>query len=276
MFQRDKAHEVSDDGLVITDGPHIVGGPLDPRTAMPSPAGPTYYTQTTTGTVWRWVGSGPWEPLDQHVPEKLDRPWALPVWAQALAVRAIDCQNDSAVFDVEGSLVFDDLMYLREDPFDPAPDPENFSYQLVPEGQTVLVSSNQQMVVDQFIEILGSLWLDGTLTVLFDTDPEDTVSVDPENFSHDRISAGVTKRVPADQQMVVDYPLEILGTLDLEGRVVVLSDYEEEEPGDNFGYRTIALGKTVRIPENQDMLVAESLDILGTLNVEGSFTVFSF
>lgn len=273
-FNRDKAHEISDDGLLVTDGPHFVGDSDHPRVAFPAPSGLTYYYQTSTGTTWRWVIDH-WEPLEPHVPEKLDREWSVPAWAQAHAINPIDAQNDDAVFDIEGSLVFDDLDYVDEpDPAFPTY-PENFSYAKVDAGVTVSVPVNQQMLVDQVIDIEGTLDLIGAAVIVTDRD-EDTNTIEPENFSYDKIPLGLTVQVPLNQQMFVDYPLDIEGTLDVLGRVSVNHDYESDEPGDNFGYRVIPLGKTVTIPEYQDMIVADNLEILGTLNAVGSFTVIYF
>lgn len=55
-LNRDKAHEVTDDGLVIGDSAHLVSGSSVPTLAMPSPSGPTVYFQDN-GSVWTWTGT---------------------------------------------------------------------------------------------------------------------------------------------------------------------------------------------------------------------------
>jgi hypothetical protein len=60
-YNRDKAHEVSDDGLLISDGPHVIGGSTAPTVALPAPTGDTLYVETSTGRLWTWKGTGPWK-----------------------------------------------------------------------------------------------------------------------------------------------------------------------------------------------------------------------
>lgn len=44
---------------------------------------------------------------------------------------------------------------------------------------------------------------------------------------------------------------------------------------DNFSYETIASGVTVTIPLYQQMMVADTIDVEGTLNVNGTLMVIN-
>lgn len=272
-YEREKAFEL-EDGLVLNEVVQLVAGEGLPTGAFPSPEEGAQYIQSN-GETWIYR-SGKWSVVAKSAPEKLERVWVLPEWAQQTVTRPIECLNDDACFDIEGSLVFDDLRYALNEPGVPPVYPENFSYQVIPESVSKTVPDNQQMVVDGRIDIFGQLIVDGTVAIISDLDVFEDTEDPPDNFSWDKIPFGQTVAVPFHQQMFLDYPLDIEGTLDMQGRVSISSKDEIELPADNFSYRTIADNVLVKIPAFQDMLVADKLEILGTVDAEGSFTIFYF
>jgi len=58
-YDLDKAHEISDDGLFITDGFHLVGGASSPLVVYPTPAVAVLYVRDN-GEVWKYPIGGPW------------------------------------------------------------------------------------------------------------------------------------------------------------------------------------------------------------------------
>jgi len=213
---------------------------------------------------------------DDALPKKLDREWLLPEWAQAVIVDPISCETEDAVFDVEGQLIFDELNYLTEES-QSFSFPENFSYKKIVQGQSVSIPNTQQMLYEGVIDIEGTIDVEGVISDVYDEKSPEPVVEWPENFSYEKIPVGTTVHVPSNQQMIVDTLCDIEGALDLDGCIVLNTDSEPVElPPQNFSYRVIDFNQYLKIPFNQDMLVADSFDIIGILDAEGSFTVINF
>lgn len=61
-YNVDKSHELSDDGLYIENGFHLVGGSLSPLVSYPSPTTPSFYFQAN-GSLWKFPLGGPWKAI---------------------------------------------------------------------------------------------------------------------------------------------------------------------------------------------------------------------
>lgn len=79
-----------------------------------------------------------------------------------------------------------------------------------------------------------------------------------------------TPTIIGDAAVAVVFKQGILGTLFV---LALSTQYDLPSTGtvtqDNFSYKTIAINKTVLIPEDQQMAVFEGINIDGTLNIDG-------
>lgn len=63
MFDASKAFEVSEDGIKIEGGPHIIGGSLSPIAQSLNPTSPSVYIQSN-GDIFTHDGiGGPWQKI---------------------------------------------------------------------------------------------------------------------------------------------------------------------------------------------------------------------
>lgn len=62
-YNRDRAFE-SEDGIILNDTVHVVGGAGAPSASFPAPSGATIYIQDN-GTYWYWNGTN-WLVLDAY------------------------------------------------------------------------------------------------------------------------------------------------------------------------------------------------------------------
>jgi hypothetical protein len=101
-----------------------------------------------------------------------------------------------------------------------------------------------------------------------------------EHFSYRHIPTGESALIPEEQQMIVDRVIEIDGALLVDGELL-LEDFKEVviptppvfTQVDQFSYKLIGAGETVTIPADQEMFLADRIDIDGTLIVDGHLAV---
>lgn len=85
------------------------------------------------------------------------------------------------------------------------------------------------------------------------------------------VNAVETVTIQANRQSIVyGQGIEVLGTLDVIGTLILINGNDEE----NFSYDKIASGNRVVIPENQQMLVNSVVDVDGVLEVNGKLIIF--
>jgi len=90
-------------------------------------------------------------------------------------------------------------------------------------------------------------------------------SSSPDNFSYQRIETGETVTIPTNQEMIVDGPVTLDGTLVVDGVVTEQVDYSLW----SFGWNTIQANVSIRIPTERDLLFCSPLIIDGVLTVDG-------
>ena len=93
--------------------------------------------------------------------------------------------------------------------------PDNFSYQLVASGQTVVVPPGQLMLVDGPIRVLGHLDVQG--------DVRDISNRQPEKFFYDLIDTGEVVKIYPNRLLLYQGHLTVLGHLRVNGRLGVVA-----------------------------------------------------
>ena len=101
-----------------------------------------------------------------------------------------------------------------------------------------------------------------------------------EHFSYRQIPLGDSALIPVEQQMIVDQSIEIDGSLLVDGELFIEDFKEVVIPPppvftqvDQFSYKLINAGETVTIPSDQEMFLADRVDIDGILIVDGHLAV---
>lgn len=90
-------------------------------------------------------------------------------------------------------------------------------------------------------------------------------SSSPDNFSYKVISVGETVEIPANQQMLVDGHIRVLGHLLVSGELVDISNRKPEQ----FFYDTISDGECVVVEPKRLLLYKDHITIQGHLRVLG-------
>lgn len=160
----------------------------------------------------------------------------------------------------------------------------NFSVKKIGVGEVVEVSDFQQMFVNGAIIVDGQLNVFGEI-VFLDLEDSDTQQVippaDPENFSHSRVVSGETKTVPAWQQMSLYGGIEVFGQLNVLGKVNLAEIHQEQiDPEEfvheeNFSYKKVLPGSSVKVRANEQMVVVGDISVLGQLNLLGEMALIS-
>lgn len=152
-------------------------------------------------------------------------------------------------------------------PFPELP-PDNFSHFKIEAGGEKTIPQNQQMNVFGSFVNFGVLKNFGEMNVtkIFQDDPDQSIQLPPDNFSHKHILAGETKTVPTRQQMVVVGMMKNFGTLKLEGELALLSAEIQTDLEDDYlpPYK-IEAGETYKIKNNRLMFLPRSLVMNGQL-----------
>lgn len=140
-----------------------------------------------------------------------------------------------------------------------------FSFRKVILGATLVIAAEQEMIVSQFIEIDGSLEIEGVLTV-------DDLPEYKDNFSQRVVDTRTV--IPLNQQMIVTPEVEVVGELVIDGELV-LEDFVDTDtdtiPPDNFSWSKVV--SLVEVPANQQMIVDGEIDVQNELRLEGSLSL---
>lgn len=121
--------------------------------------------------------------------------------------------------EVEGTLDLLGELHLEGAPQEivipPTPD-DNFSHRKIPVGKVIVIPINQQMIVDCGIEVLGTLEVDGDLSIL----GADIGAEFHPSFSFDYVA--IYMAIPLYQQMIVHDAIDVHGSLDILGSLIII------------------------------------------------------
>lgn len=104
MFDRDKAFEIPDDGILIEGGVHVISGSQTPDSLSINPTNPTVFIQSN-GTLWKHSGTGAWSRIGSlnFSFHKVDQPVVIPNGQQMLTLGSFEVTaNGSFQIEPEG------------------------------------------------------------------------------------------------------------------------------------------------------------------------------
>lgn len=101
------------------------------------------------------------------------------------------------------------------------------------------------------------------------------------NFSFKKIDSELEIEIPPTQQMILNGPLQVFGQFNVFGNMVFLDLVDDDTPapppitlpGYNYSHKRVVSGQTKTIPQNQEMIVTESIKVDGVLQVFGEATI---
>jgi hypothetical protein len=268
MFLRENGFEVTDDGISIEGGPHIIGGAASPLSLTPTSS--TIYVQSN-GEVWTHDGVGPWKKVgaDNFSIKKIlsGETKEVPQNHQMLLTGAL---VNFGQFNNFGEVILLDIEDSDTAQVIPPADPENFSHAQILNNQTKVIPQGQQMNVFGMIQNFGELQVLGELNVtkIYEKPSGPQQFVDAKNFSYREIQSGETLEVPARQQMSVSGVFKNFGTFVLKGQLV-LEDVSVDFQDDALPPWKIDADETYSVHKNRVLQCPRMLVNLGTIKNNG-------
>lgn len=105
MFDRSKAFEIPDNGLLLENGIHIISGTSEPSAIVVT--GPTIYMQLD-GTIWKNDGIGSWSRVGSlnFAFRKVDQALTIPDNQQMLIIGEFTVtENGTVIIDPDAQLI---------------------------------------------------------------------------------------------------------------------------------------------------------------------------
>lgn len=105
MFDRSKAHEIGDDGLLLENGIHIISGVDTPSAIVVT--NPTVYIQLD-GTIWKNSGSASWSRVGSlnFAFRKVDQALTIPDNQQMLIIGEFTVtENGTVIIEPDAQLI---------------------------------------------------------------------------------------------------------------------------------------------------------------------------
>lgn len=179
--------------------------------------------------------------------------------------------SNFGVFRNFGQTVIIDLEDSDTQQVIPAPDPENFSHKRINASETKTIPASQQMNVFGFIQNFGFLKNFGeiTLTKVFQDDPDQTIVLPDDNYSHRETAPNEIKTIPIRQQMVVVGVLKNFGTLINKGTLSLINGAFDHTEDEYLPPWIIESGETYKVGRNRMFYLPRMLPNFGKLTNNG-------
>lgn len=268
-FDRDSGFEVTDDGISIEGGPHIIGGASSPISL--SPTSSTIYVQTN-GDIWTHDGVTVWKKVGSE--ENFSIKKVLPGETKQVPQNQQMILTGSLInmgqFNNFGEVILLDIEDSDNQQVIPPADPENFSHFQILSNQEKIVPSGQQMNVFGMLQNFGQLEVLGQLNItkIYEKPVEPQEFVEAKNFSYREIASNESIEVPLRQQMSVSGMFKNFGTFVLKGQLV-LEDVRVDYEDDYLPPWRIESDESYVVRKNRILQVPRMLVNFGTLKNDG-------